>query len=89
MQFKRPSACYVDADVCAPPQVFLEDEQAEGRYKLIAERPARPAGEALDAIVMQATGQMGAEGEAAPQGLLGQLGGVMRSMQYFMKSLSN
>jgi len=70
-------------------KVFLEDEQAEGRYKLIAERPARPAGEALDAIVMQATGQMGAEGEAAPQGLLGQLGGVMRSMQYFMKSLSN
>lgn len=37
-------------------QVFLEEENNVGRYKLVAERSARPAGEDLDDIIMGLTG---------------------------------
>ena len=37
-------------------QVFLEDENSPGRYILVAEKQTRPAGEALDDIIMDHLG---------------------------------
>jgi hypothetical protein len=63
------------------------------RYKLIAERPSRPQGEALDYMIMQALNpNAAAEGEDGKPGagsFLDQLRRTMSSLQYFMKSLSN
>lgn len=71
-------------------QVFLEEDNMPGRYKMIAERPSRPAGDMLDYIIMQATGELDEEGNAPKaQDFAGQVAGVMRGMQRFMKSLSN
>jgi hypothetical protein len=63
------------------------------RYRLVKEQPNRPAGEALDYIIMQALDPEG--GAAAPNGekqgnrsLLDTVGATMASMQRFMKSLS-
>eukprot|EP00878_Enallax_costatus_P020024 GHUV01021153.1.p1 GENE.GHUV01021153.1~~GHUV01021153.1.p1 ORF type:complete len:236 (+),score=74.14 GHUV01021153.1:722-1429(+) len=73
-------------------KVFIEEPELPGRYRLAATRPNRPAGEALDLIIMQAFGQAPAEGEAQQQsskGLLSTIGATMASMQRFMRSLSN
>lgn len=59
---------------------------------MIAERPSRPAGEALDFLIDQALnpGGSGKEGEqgAAPD-FGSQLRQVMAGMSRFMRSLSN
>lgn len=72
-------------------QVFIQDPQQPGRYLLTAERPARPAGEALDIIIMQALGENGSGGgedsENSPS-FVAQVGFAMRSVQRFMKALS-
>ncbi len=58
------------------------------------EQPNRPAGEALDYIIMQALDPQAAEAAAAGQqpganrSLLDTLGSTMASMQRFMRSLS-
>lgn len=65
------------------------------RYKLAAEQPNRPAGDALDYLIMQALDPEGAAAAAnggsggQAGGLLGSLGATMASMQRFMRSLSN
>lgn len=62
------------------------------RYKLIAERPGRPQGDALDYLISQALNpEGGAEGGDAgkPADFLQQLQRTVTSMQRFMKSLSN
>ena len=70
--------------------VFVEDAAAPGRYRLVAERPSAPAGEALDLILEQALGTAGRVGEGEPSepGLAAQVGGVMRGLQRFMRQLS-
>lgn len=70
-------------------KVFIQDEAAPGRYKLIAERPSRPAGEALDNIIMDAIAPESEDGQKAPPGVMQQVVGTMASMQRFMRSLSN
>jgi hypothetical protein len=75
-------------------KVFLEEEGMSGRYKLVAERPSRPAGQALDQILMEASGQGGAVGPDGQQqqqggGVIGQIQNVMRDMQRFMKALGS
>jgi hypothetical protein len=59
---------------------------------MVKEQPNRPAGEALDEIIMKALDPAGAaaaaDGKAQPQGLLGSIGSTMASMQRFMRSLS-
>lgn len=76
-------------------QVFVNDPELPGRYKLIAEEPARPAGEALDAMVMEAlnpgsmTGAAGEDGKAQGPGLMQQVATTITSLQRFMRSLSN
>lgn len=57
------------------------------------EQPNRPAGEALDYIIMQALDPAGAaaaaNGDKAPnRSLLDTLGSTVASMQRFMRSLS-
>jgi hypothetical protein len=68
------------------------------RYRLAAERPNRPAGEALDLIIMQALDPEAAAGEGSStgqqqqqgsRGLLDNLTATVASMQRFMRSLSN
>lgn len=65
------------------------------RYRLVKEQPNRPAGEALDYIIMQALDPEGAAAAAnggqpgTSRGLLGSIGATMASMQRFMRSLSN
>lgn len=60
---------------------------------MVAERPGRPAGEALDFIIDQAlnpnAAAPGADGAPGPQDFGGQLRQVFVGMQRFMKSLSN
>lgn len=64
------------------------------RYRLVKEQPNRPAGEALDYIIMQALDPEGAAAAAADgqkqgnRGLLEGIGATMASMQRFMRSLS-
>jgi len=70
-------------------QVFIQDEDMPGRYKLIAERPARPGGETLDNIIMDAFTPEGEDGEKQEPGLGAQIVSTMMSMQRFMRSLSN
>eukprot|EP00854_Cymbomonas_tetramitiformis_P008227 gene8227-9777_t len=72
-------------------QVFLADPMAPGRYQLVAQRSARPAGEGLDNIIDDFFG-VGAEGEDNEEGSAGaglaNVGKAMKSMQRFMKQLS-
>lgn len=57
---------------------------------MIAERPGRPAGEALDYIIDSALNPNAGEGEAAVATDLGsQLRQVVTGMSRFMRSLSN
>lgn len=63
------------------------------RYRLVKEQPNRPAGEALDYIIMQALDPQGAAaaaagGEKQNRSLLDTVGATMASMQRFMRSLS-
>lgn len=80
-------SCFVTADAA----VLCH---AACRYRLVAERPSRPAGETLDYIIMQAIDPEGAATAAegskpgGNRGLLDNLGATMVSMQRFMKSLS-
>ena len=66
-----------------------------GRYKLVAEKPSRPAGQALDQILMEATGQGGAVGPDGQQqqpgggSIVGQIQNLVRDMQRFMKALGS
>ncbi|KAF8072802.1 AGO3 [Scenedesmus sp. PABB004] len=77
-------------------KVFVEEPALPGRYRLAAEQPNRPAGEALDLIIMTAldpdaaaaAAAGGGGAAAAPKGLLESLGSTMASMQRFMRSLS-
>mmetsp|Transcript_49175 Transcript_49175/g.93915 ORF Transcript_49175/g.93915 Transcript_49175/m.93915 type:complete len:355 (-) Transcript_49175:422-1486(-) len=73
-------------------QVFLEEENNVGRYKLVAERSARPAGEDLDDIIMGLTGdnpnEDGEDGEPREKTLIEQVGGAVVSMQRFMRALT-
>lgn len=70
--------------------------RAPRRYRLVKEQPNRPAGEALDYIIMtalnpDAAGGDGSGGPGQPgggKGLLEGLGATMASMQRFMRSLS-
>eukprot|EP00884_Botryococcus_braunii_P002935 jgi/Botrbrau1/12642/Bobra.67_1s0008.1 len=49
-------------------QVFVEDPESPGRYRLAAERPSRPAGEALDTILMESSlGEGGRTGKMEGQ----------------------
>jgi hypothetical protein len=74
-------------------QVFVQDADVPGRFKLAAERPSRPGGEALDLIVMQALGAStggtdGGDGQNGGPGVLQQIGLTINSLQRFMRSLS-
>ncbi|PRW33042.1 hypothetical protein C2E21_8017 [Chlorella sorokiniana] len=75
-------------------QVFVQDAELPGRYKLVAERLSRPGGEALDYILMEAFGgpEGGAEGGQGGQGgatgFINQLGLTISGLQRFMRSLS-
>ncbi|KAL4448843.1 hypothetical protein ABPG77_007560 [Micractinium sp. CCAP 211/92] len=71
-------------------QVFVQDPEVPGRYKLVAERLSRPGGEALDYILMEALGPpAGAEGEQqGGAGFINQLGVTLSGLQRFMRSLS-
>ncbi|KAF5836451.1 hypothetical protein DUNSADRAFT_5898 [Dunaliella salina] len=73
-------------------QVFLQDPELPGRYRLVAEKPSRPEGEYLDYLVQQAMGTMEDEGKEGQQGgaggIIGQLQRTANSLNSFMKSLS-
>lgn len=73
-------------------QVFVQDPEVPGRYKLVAERLSRPGGEALDYILMEALGPPpGAEGGqqgSGGAGFINQLGVTLSGLQRFMRSLS-
>jgi hypothetical protein len=59
---------------------------------MVKEQPNRPAGEALDEIIMQAldpAAAAAADGQPQQKGLLASLGSTMASMQRFMRSLSS
>ena len=62
-------------------QVYLSDETNEEGYRLIAEEPQKPLGEALETILMAATAP---SGEGLPnrnsRGLLTQLGQFLRAL---------
>lgn len=63
-------------------EVWLETEEG---YQRIAEEPRRPAGEALERILLQAT--QGEEGEATPTPI--KTTGIFGKMQQFLKALSS
>ncbi|KAL4422848.1 hypothetical protein ABPG75_009045 [Micractinium tetrahymenae] len=73
-------------------QVFVQDPELPGRYKLVAERLSRPGGEALDYILVDALGPPpGAEGGqqgGGATGFINQLGVTISGLQRFMRSLS-
>lgn len=72
-------------------QVFVQDAQVQGRYKLIAERLSRPGGEDLDYILMSEFGAPeGGEGgqQGGATGFVNQLGVTISGLQRFMRSLS-
>eukprot|EP00898_Chlorokybus_atmophyticus_P000706 jgi/Chlat1/1636/Chrsp127S01947 len=67
-----------------PWQVFLEDPELEGRYKLVAERDFRPSGDALENIILEADA---AERNETPSAAAEAMG-MLASLQRFMRSLS-
>lgn len=72
-------------------KVFVEEPDLPGRYRLVEERPSRPAGEALDLILQRALNPDGVDENGAPQsgqGLADTLKTTFTSMQRFMRSLS-
>eukprot|EP01023_Acetabularia_acetabulum_P010249 TRINITY_DN1469_c0_g1_i1.p2 TRINITY_DN1469_c0_g1~~TRINITY_DN1469_c0_g1_i1.p2 ORF type:complete len:201 (-),score=47.02 TRINITY_DN1469_c0_g1_i1:1616-2218(-) len=70
-------------------QVFLADESMQGRYKLVAEKPGRPAGDALELIVQEALNSGEKDGEEGQGlGFLQSIGQTMSSLSRFMNSLS-
>jgi hypothetical protein len=68
-------------------QVFVQDPELAGRYRLAAERPSRPGGEALDMIMLEAMG-MDESGEKKELSLVDNVALAMSSLQRFMRSLS-
>jgi len=87
----RPIQDYGAVFRCYPGlwKVFLADEELQGRYKLVAERPSRPAGEALENIIMEAAGMGEQEGGKEGRGVAAQVVGAISSMRRFMRSISN
>lgn len=69
-------------------QLFLEDSEEPGRFKLIDEFAQRPAGEELDEIVEAALRPKGEDGEAKEKTAAEKVLGMMREMQRFARSLS-
>jgi hypothetical protein len=83
------------ADWVSAVQVFIEDAELPGRYRLIATQAVRPAGEALDYLIEQALNPDAVQGSDAADGgasgsrsLLSTVGSTINSMQRFMRSLS-
>ena len=78
-------------------QVFIEEPELPGRYRLIKQQPSRPAGEALDYIIQEAldpgsttnSDGSGGDGSSGSGSLLGSVAATMKSMSRFMRSLSN
>jgi hypothetical protein len=76
-------------------QVFIEEPDLPGRYRLIKQQPTRPAGEALDFIIEEAlnpgstTNSDGSGGSGGSGNFLDSIRTTMNSMQRFMRSLSN
>lgn len=69
-------------------QVFVEDSSLEpGRYLLAAERPERPAGDVLDAILEEAMG-LQKDSNDGGKGLLASIGSTISSLQRFSRSLT-
>ena len=72
-------------------QVFVQDNDLPGRYKLVAESASRPGGEDLDLIIMNALGGTGGgddgNGEGEPS-FVNKIGLTISSLQRFMRSLS-
>lgn len=68
-----------------PWQVWLE--KSEGEYELIAEEPRKPSGEALNQILMRATGGDEADGEDAPTAKP-KRPGLLSGLQQFLRALS-
>jgi len=73
-------------------QVFVQDSELPGRYKLAAEKASRPGGEDLDLIIMNALGMSGGadgndDGSNEP-GFVDKIGLTISSLQRFMRSLS-
>lgn len=59
-----------------------------GRYKMIAEKPSRPAGDQLDFLIREATGEVGEDGKPTEsQGIMNQVGNVIAGMRSFMRAL--
>jgi hypothetical protein len=75
-----------------PWQVFVADAAAPGRYRLAAETRARPGGEDLDLILMEALGGGGGEGGEGEggggPGLVQRVGLAISGLQRFARSLS-
>lgn len=71
-------------------QVFVADPELPGRYRLAAERPSRPGGEALDLIILEAMGGggTGPDGEGGEPGFVERVGLTLNSLQRFMRALS-
>lgn len=68
-------------------QVFLEEENNAGRYKLVAERSSRPAGEQLDDILLGFDVTEGDNAVPREKTMLDEVGGVLVGMRRFMNSL--
>lgn len=76
-------------------QVFIEEPELPGRYRLIAQQAIRPAGEALDYLIEQALNPNAGQSSEAADGstsgnrsLLSTVGSTINSLQRFMRSLS-
>jgi hypothetical protein len=67
-----------------PWQVWLE--KSEGEYELIAEEPRKPSGEALNQILMQATG--GDEDSGDAPAAKPKRPGLLAGLQQFLRALS-
>jgi len=71
-------------------QVFVEDLKAPGRFSLVAEKPSRPAGEALDELISDFFGEENkAAGKETPKpSIFGNIQSTVQSLQRFAKQLS-
>jgi hypothetical protein len=72
-------------------QVFVQDAELPGRYKLVAEKASRPGGEDLDLIIMNALGGGGDGGDGDgtnEPGFVNKIALTITSLQRFARSLS-
>ncbi|OCQ91489.1 hypothetical protein AMR42_08755 [Limnothrix sp. PR1529] len=70
-------------------EVWLEPADENADYQLVATRPQRPAGEALDEILLQATGGEDTNSANAAVNAAAQRQGFLGQLQNFLKALSN